>query len=94
MILIRTDGSPQLGIGRVMRCYALAKAYNKDVHWVFKSMPETLLRQFNTEINFTMHQLPFQLTEQEEADAVIKLINENVIQPEWVVLDHFELGIN
>ena len=47
-VYIRTDGSPEIGLGHLTRCIALAYMLKKDfaITFVCKEIPEKISREF------------------------------------------------
>jgi len=99
-VLIRVDATPETGSGHVMRCLALAEAFaarNHDALFISREcVPE--LREAIEKRGFQSLILeprtPFENPLSEglaDAAATLALINDQIIRPSWVVVDHYGL---
>lgn len=80
-IYIRADGSPEIGLGHIVRCMALAQMLKEDfiIHFVSKEIPENLVNEIN-ENGFYSEIIPSE-------ERFFSMLSGNEI----VVLDHYGL---
>ena len=80
-LYIRTDGSPSIGLGHLVRCIALAKMLVDDFEIIFacKQVPETIIEEIKTD--------GFQLLRLDNDDDLISILSPD----DLVVLDSYEL---
>ena len=80
-IYIRADGSPEIGLGHIIRCFALAKMLKGffDIHFVAKYIPKIIQNTIIVE-GFSV----IRIAKEEEFFELLK-------GDEVVILDHYEL---
>ncbi|CAL66987.1 UDP-2,4-diacetamido-2,4,6-trideoxy-beta-L-altropyranose hydrolase [Christiangramia forsetii] len=80
-IYIRADGSPEIGLGHIIRCFALAKMLKGsfNIHFVTRSIPKIIETTFVVE--------GFSVSRISEEEEFFNFLNGDEI----VVLDHYEL---
>jgi UDP-2,4-diacetamido-2,4,6-trideoxy-beta-L-altropyranose hydrolase len=83
-VYIRVDASPEIGLGHVVRCIALAQMISNDFEIIFvtQNLPEKI-QQNIFELNFKL----ISITEENE---ITSILSTNDI----VVIDHYGLGID
>ena len=92
MALIRADGSADMGMGHLVRCMALADALSEascTVHLATchpECIPDWVLSGFSGEV----HAVPPRLAQSDDA-AYCMALCESLQQPDWVIVDHYEL---
>ncbi|HEX8580528.1 MAG TPA: UDP-2,4-diacetamido-2,4,6-trideoxy-beta-L-altropyranose hydrolase [Allosphingosinicella sp.] len=108
-VMFRTDASPRIGGGHVMRCLALAdalRARGATCGFVFSSMPEALQARVAAAGHalLPIDRTPHASTETEEWDRVVlpAAVQEEdarrtrmalgPAEPEWLVIDHYQLN--
>ncbi|MEH2158828.1 UDP-2,4-diacetamido-2,4,6-trideoxy-beta-L-altropyranose hydrolase [Nostoc sp.] len=91
-LFIRVDASTQIGTGHVMRCLALAQAWQYaggQVIFVMATEAPDLTTRLNTEGMELIH-LPIQIGSAEDAKETAKLARE--FNANWVVVDGYHFG--
>jgi UDP-2,4-diacetamido-2,4,6-trideoxy-beta-L-altropyranose hydrolase len=94
VLLLRADGSPQIGTGHLMRCLALGQAWRKaggEVLFITACREEGLLHRLRGE-GFAVHSLKNPYPHQEDLDVTGSCLEQH--PGAWLVLDgyHFDGG--
>lgn len=94
-VLFRADASIALGAGHVMRCVALAdalRARGADCAFICAATDGDLLDQIEIR-GYTAHALQGREYGDWSADAGASKVVANRMGPDWLVVDHYHLGI-
>jgi UDP-2,4-diacetamido-2,4,6-trideoxy-beta-L-altropyranose hydrolase len=91
-VVFRTDAGLSTGSGHLMRCLALAlalKTRNAEVSFICADSPG-----FNpsliSEMGFALHVIPV-LPSKDDAEQSLRIVKQ--LRPDWLVVDHYGLGI-
>src|SRR4029077_13094471 len=80
-IVIRSDASPDIGTGHVIRCLTLAQALRgqgAEISFVSKELPKSLEQQLQT-LGYIVEQVP----------------GSDLVNPcDWLIVDHYGLDAN
>jgi UDP-2,4-diacetamido-2,4,6-trideoxy-beta-L-altropyranose hydrolase len=95
--LIRADANSVIGTGHVMRCLALAQAWQDaggTVAFACTDMPDSLLQRLWTE-RCEVHRFESAPASSREANDLQETLRiANVVRPQWLVLDGYDFGPN
>lgn len=89
-IIIRTDASIAIGTGHVMRCLALAQAWQdaeEQAIFVMKMVVPTLENKLQSEAMQIVY-LPVELSRSEDAEETVKIARQ--YDAKWVVVDGYQ----
>jgi UDP-2,4-diacetamido-2,4,6-trideoxy-beta-L-altropyranose hydrolase len=92
-VLIRTDASPQIGSGHLVRCLTLADALaarGAHVELACKALPPALAMEAQTH-SAQLRYLPDSLDDAADAAALIAAVGNATF--DWLVIDHYRLGL-
>ena len=92
-VVFRVDASNKIGIGHVMRCQSLGlELRKKGVNVLFICRrDEGDCSSLLINNGFSIAFLTSNIEENEDADKTIKILKD--FEPDWVILDHYALGI-
>lgn len=94
-VVIRTDASAAIGTGHLIRCLALAGKLSEldaTVTFICRNLEDGLRRLVETH-GYAVHTLDFQDDEwQIDASKTRSVIQSFSVKPEWLVVDHYQLG--
>ncbi|MBI1829460.1 MAG: UDP-2,4-diacetamido-2,4,6-trideoxy-beta-L-altropyranose hydrolase [Thaumarchaeota archaeon] len=102
-LFIRVDSGTQIGIGHMMRCFAIAESLKDDIKTSFisRSLPGNLCNLIESK-EYKVYRLPDNTTlenydknceimNRKDAEQTIVIINETNEQADWLIVDHYDL---
>ena len=103
-LFIRADSGIEIGIGHMMRCYALAEILKKmdfDVYFISRKLKGNIC-DFITEKGYKVYYLPTKnkfskdddnKTIEKDALETTKILTNYNDKPSWLLVDHYDLDI-
>ncbi len=94
LLLIRADASPEIGTGHVMRCLALAEAWQDTggvVSFVSACDAPSIENRLNRE-GIEIHHIPQEAGTSGDADETARIAHEQ--GADWIVVDGYHFGAN
>jgi UDP-2,4-diacetamido-2,4,6-trideoxy-beta-L-altropyranose hydrolase len=94
-IVFRTDASPAIGTGHLARCLVLAEALrDRGAEVCFVSADEKgLTEKILAPKNLPLLKLPAAGHQAEDAENTSARLRDAGLQPDWLVVDHYRLGL-
>lgn len=104
-LFIRVDSGVEIGIGHIMRCYALAKILKNmdfDVYFISRKLKGNIC-DFIAERGYKVYYLPTKKqnkflkdnnkTIEHDALETTKILTNYIDKPSWLLVDHYDLDI-
>jgi len=88
-IFFRTDASPEVGTGHVMRCLALAKTLRKHgakVAFICRATEGNLNAWLKETHDFTVWAIE---PDEDDAESTLAILEAQESKPDWLVVDHY-----
>lgn len=92
-VVFRADATTQIGAGHIARCSVLAKALEAagaEVVFVTPAESQPVLHLFVPEVRVL--QIAGSIDESTDAQQVQEVLQQNGVQPDWLIVDHYALG--
>ena len=94
-LLIRADADSVIGTGHMMRCLALAQAWQDTggkVAFACADLPDSLVQRLSTERCdlYRFESAPASSREANDVQETLRI--SNVVHPQWLVLDGYDFG--
>lgn len=94
-IVFRADASSDIGYGHVVRCISLAdelRRHGSEICFICRESPRISINLIQCN-GFPVYCIPEGLSAEQDAEFTCNVITENVGYPEYVIVDHYELGM-
>ncbi len=94
-IIFRVDASVQIGSGHLMRCLTLAEAVRErgaQTYFICRERAGSLIPLLGQREMPVRVLTPSQIPPVEDAKQTVEALNGN--EPDWLVVDHYDLGID